>query len=472
MVCIRAARVPADPNAIARTLAAARRPGLAVLVSRPQGATRRADARFSFVACDPVDESDDLVPPAFAGPDPRGGSGAGYGGAPAAPRWIGVIPYEALRGLERPAWTRDPDDRAATAFARPVWHRYAAAVRVDHATGEVSIEADDAASAAKLARVLTSSGLSRALEPSLAARPSHRPFMLRAAPDEPREAAEEAHRARVREALRLIAAGDLYEVNLARRILLQFHGDMLALFESLLDAAPAPWGFLLDLPQRAVCATSPELALSVRGDVLRTCPIKGTRPRGADAGADARLAGALASDEKERAELTMAVDVHRNDLGRVAVPGSVRVLGEPRLVGGRTVWSRVAEVVARRAPQMTLADIARAVLPCGSVTGAPKVRAMEVIARLEPWRRGAYTGAFGYVGRDGGLELAMAIRTIQLEGGPSERVGSYFTGGGIVADSAPERELEETRWKAAQLERLAQRAGPDKSPASASGFVV
>jgi anthranilate/para-aminobenzoate synthase component I len=215
------------------------------------------------------------------------------------------------------------------------------------------------------------------------------------------------------------------------------------------------------LGDRAVCATSPELALSVRGDALRTGPIKGTRPRGRDAADDARQAAALASDAKERAELTMAVDVHRNDLGRVAVPGSVRVLGEPRVVAGATVWSRVAEVVARRLPQATLADVARAMLPCGSITGAPKVRAMEVIARLEPWRRGAYTGAVGYVGRDGGLELAMAIRTIQLQeadrrASEVERLAWYFAGGGIVADSVPDRELEETRWKAVQLERLAR----------------
>jgi anthranilate/para-aminobenzoate synthase component I len=119
------------------------------------------------------------------------------------------------------------------------------------------------------------------------------------------------------------------------------------------------------------------------------------------------------------------------------------------------VWSRVAEVVARRSPGSTLADIVEAVVPCGSVTGAPKVRAMEVIARLEPWRRGLYTGAFGYVGRGGELQLAMAIRTIQLEGSGHEQRASYFAGGGIVADSVPEREVEETRWKAAQLEQLA-----------------
>jgi anthranilate/para-aminobenzoate synthase component I len=134
----------------------------------------------------------------------------------------------------------------------------------------------------------------------------------------------------------------------------------------------------------------------------------------------------------------------------------VRVLGEPRVLPGRTVWSRVAEVVARRAAGTTLDEVARAVLPGGSITGAPKVRAMEVIAGLEPWRRGVYTGAFGWVGHDGRLELAMAIRTVQTVQRDARNgdLAEYFAGGGIVADSVPERELEETRWKATQLGSL------------------
>src|SRR5262249_54027535 len=148
-----------------------------------------------------------------------------------------------------------------------------------------------------------------------------------------------------------------------------------------------------------VCGTSPELALEVRGDRLRTVPIKGTRPRGRDAGEDAALAAELDADPKERAELTMAIDLHRNDLGKVAIPGSVRLLGGPRVTAGRTVWSRSAEVVARARPGTTLEDLVRALVPCGSVTGAPKVRAMEIIAHLEPARRGLYTGVYGYVGR-------------------------------------------------------------------------
>jgi anthranilate/para-aminobenzoate synthase component I len=435
---VRIVRRAPDPIALARSLAG--RAGLAVLASRPQGAPRVEDARWSFVACEPVEACDDLVP-AVA-------DGGGEGGP--APRWIGVVPYEALRGAERPSWTRWPDTRPPCAVARPAWRRYEAVARVDHATGEVAVVGDDARAVDRLAGALGSR------EPAPAG-PARR-FELRVhAADEP----DEAHLERVREALRLIAAGDLYEVNLARRIPLSVRGDALELFASLLDAAPAPWGFLQELGDNVVCGASPELALSVRGAALRTCPIKGTRPRGHDAADDARRARELEHDPKERAELTMAVDVHRSDLGRVAVPGTVRVLGEARVVPGRTVWSRVAEVVARRAPGSTLGDVARAVLPAGSITGAPKVRAMEVIARLEPWRRGAYTGAYGWVGRDGRLELAMAIRTLTWDAARGGD-GSYFAGGGIVADSVPERELDETRWKASQLAALLHSASDSR----------
>jgi anthranilate/para-aminobenzoate synthase component I len=434
---VRIVRLPPDPLALARALAG--RPGLAVLVSRPAGAPRPEDARWSFVACEPVEASDDLVPP----PAPASALAPAFALAP-APRWIGVIPYEALRAGERPGWTRHPEDRRPTPRDRPAWRRYGAVLRIDHATGEVAAVGDDEKSIASLLAAVRTA-------------PRMPPTLALAVEQLPGDEPDEAHLDRVRSALALIAAGDLYEVNLARRIRLRVRGDRLTLLASLLDAAPAPWGFLQDLGDNFVCGASPELALSVRGDRLRTCPVKGTRPRGADAVEDRRLAALLDADPKERAELTMAVDVHRSDLGRVAVPGSVRVLGEPRVLPGRTVWSRVAEVVARRATAATLDDVARAVLPCGSITGAPKVRAMEVIAKLEPWRRGAYTGAFGWVGHDGRLELAMAIRTVQggSRGGACDGdEAEYFTGGGIVADSVPERELEETRWKATQLGSL------------------
>ena len=425
---IKELRLSFDPIRAAATLAD--RPGLVVLRSDARGALGPSDFRSSFVACDPVELSRALVPPSVA-------TASGWGGLPAAPRWIGAIPYEAMRSDERPRWTRSPDDRPEPALVAPTWQRYDAVLRIDHATGASVIEADDEAAAARLAR-----RLQRGPAPS-------RGFALELSRQ---NEAPAAHVARIREALRYIAQGDIYQVNLARRIAYEFRGDPFALFASLVNAAPAPYGLFADFGRVAVCASSPELALEVRGDHLRTCPIKGTRPRGADAHADGELARELDADPKERAELTMAIDLHRNDLGRVAQTGSVRVLGAPRVVAGRTVWSRVAEIVARRAPGFRDEDVVRAMLPCGSVTGAPKVRAMEIVATLEPFRRGLYTGAFGYVGRDGAIVLAMAIRTLEILG--RERA-HYFTGGGIVCGSVPERELEETGWKASQLESLA-----------------
>ncbi len=431
-----------DVEALARSLRGAA--GLVVLRSDPRGAIRPADAATSFLACEPVEESDAWVP---AERDPA----RGWSGRPPAPRWVGLVPYDATRAIERPAWTRSPDLRPLPAVSRPIWRRYDAVVRVDHGSGRVAIEADDAGAADRL-RARLERGAAKGREPL--------PFDVTALPAREPDA---RHAERVREVLARIAAGDVYQVNLARAIDLELRaGDPLDVFLALYRASPAPYGFFADLGFASVCAASPELALEVRGDRIRTTPIKGTRPRGPDARSDGALAGALDADAKERAELTMATDLHRNDLGRVAAIGTVRVLGEPRVVGSKTVWSRAAEVVATRAPGVGLDAIARAVLPCGSVTGAPKVRAMEIIAELEPVRRGAYTGAFGYLSRENHLVLAMAIRTLEIEGG---RWGRYGTGGGIVADSDPAVEVEETHWKAAQLAALfAPRPAPQSCP--------
>lgn len=419
------------------------RAGLTVLRSDARGALRPGDARFSFVACDPVASSSEWVP------DVGAREAVGWGGAAAAPRWVGVVPYEAGRDQERATWTRRPDDRASPAIARPTWQKYDAVVRIDHASGVVVVEGDDRAAVARLERLL---------------RRDHVPSRGFAFDPSSDVEAGAAHVARVREVLRLIAKGDVYQVNLARRIPFAFRGDALEAWKSIVSAAPAPYGFFADLGDVTVCASSPELALEVRGDRLRTCPIKGTRPRGDDAAPDARLAHELDRDPKERAELTMAIDLHRNDLGRVARAGTVRVLGDPRVVAGRTVWSRVAEIVALRADGVTDEAIVRAMIPCGSVTGAPKIRAMEIIATLEPHRRGLYTGAFGYVARDGAIVLAMAIRTLEIVGDRA----TYWSGGGIVADSIPERELDETNWKAAHL-YTSPKLGRSHAPALTGG---
>ena len=212
-------------------------------------------------------------------------------------------------------------------------------------------------------------------------------------------------------------------------------------------------------------STSPELLLraepapGTRGDpggygALFTAPIKGTRPRGVDAITDRALVRDLDEDPKERAELAMILDVERHDLGRVAEVGSVRLLDGPRVVTHRTVHHRLGLLSARARSGTSRAEVLASMVPSGSVTGAPKVRAMEVIATLEAGRRGLYTGGIGFVAHDGGTTLSMAIRTAVLEGSD----GVYWTGGGIVADSDPAREVEETRWKAVQLLRAASDA--------------
>jgi anthranilate/para-aminobenzoate synthase component I len=249
-----------------------------------------------------------------------------------------------------------------------------------------------------------------------------------------------------------IAAGELYQVNLARRFTFRVRGHAIEVLAALGPAARAPFAAALGFEDLSVVSCSPELFLDLDASgVLVTRPIKGTRPRGATPEEDARLRLELDSSEKERAELAMVIDVERSDFGRVAVAGSVHLSELPHVVAHPTVLHREATVRAQLRPGVTREDLLRFTLPSGSVTGAPKVRAMEVIANLEAERRGLYTGALGTLGHDGSLRLSMAIRTLTIAGD----VGHYFSGGGIVADSSPEAEVEETLWKARQLGALA-----------------
>lgn len=429
-----------DPYALARTLA--RRGHRNVALLHAASPTSPAWSRFSFVAADPDGESSALDPFATAAP---------LEGPPLlrrAPRWIGVIPYEARRGLERPAWSR-PDPRPPALLAAPLWLRYPAVLCVDHAAGSVLAIGESAAAAEAL-----KGAAMRAIYPEIEA-----DLRLSVGEDE----APARHAERIAAARELILAGDLYQVNLARRLRVTLHqGAALSLYRRLARAAPAAFSACLSLGGATVLSTSPELLLAAEPGpfgaafgALATEPIKGTRPRGAHASADAALAAELAADPKERAELAMIVDVERNDVGRVAEVGSVRVAAPPHVVTHRTIHHRVARVVGRARPGLGREEVLAALVPSGSVTGAPKVRAMEVIASLESARRGLYTGGLGFVRHDGGVVLAMAIRTLVLGG--SE--GEYWTGGGIVADSDPWREVEETRWKALQLLRSVDAAG-------------
>jgi anthranilate/para-aminobenzoate synthase component I len=406
--------LPADPVALARRLTD--RPGVCVVWGAAEG-------DVCYIGCDPVETSAELCPesPPLREDEP---------GLSSAPRWVGVLPYEAAREAERPAYSPRPDPRASPQLCAPCWVRYGAMARVSR---KVTVVGDDACACREFARLLRRRG-SGQLAGSIAL----------AEPPEP----DRRHIDRICAALELIGKGELYQVNLARRYRLRVRGSGVDLLEVMRQRAPSPYALALDLPDTTVVSTSPELFLQLDADgTMTTSPIKGTRPRGASPAEDASLMAALDADPKERAELAMVIDVERNDLGRIAVTGSVELIGRPRVITRGTVHHREATLRARLRPELGRTDLLRAMLPSGSVTGAPKVRAMEVIAALEAERRGLYTGALGAVLYDGSLRLSMAIRTLTVRDGE----GHYFAGGGIVADSNPVREVEETRWKALQL---------------------
>ena len=380
----------------------------------------------SFIAVRPLARSDALDP------EPELATTEHASLLTSTPRWIGVVPYEARRSLERPGLGRDGDAREEPHVVRPAWWRFGAVVCIDD---RVSVVGDDPESVRDLARQLLLAPETGPEEAALTALPGEEP---------------ELHVERVRAALDLIAAGQIYQVNLARRLELHVRGASLDLLRRLCRETRPPYAASLQLGDLHVISSSPELLLQQRANgLLLTSPIKGTRPRGTDAASDARLREELAADPKERAELSMIIDVERNDLGRVSTIGSVRAQA-PIVAAQGLVWHRRANVLGRLRSDVPRAELIAAMVPSGSVTGAPKVRAMEVIARLEAQRRGLYTGAIGLLTHQGELQLAMAIRTLCVQGG----VGHYFAGGGIVADSDPEREVQETAWKALQLESL------------------
>ncbi len=360
-------------------------------------------------------------------PEPELPVQAGTSNLARAPRFIGVIPYEARRGIERDP---GPDPRPAPRLLTPRWLRYGAVAEIGD---RVRVIGDDSERVAELAHRIARSS-SSADEATLCL-------------VEPIEPAE-LHRDRIQTALEHIAKGDVYVINLARLFRFSTKADPLALLEKLSRKAPAPFRAALRLGTTSVVSTSPELLLRTTTDGRAlTKPIKGTRPRGRDAVSDLAMRCELELDPKERAELAMVVDVERNDLGRVARAGSVRQLFEPRVQTHRTLHHRSVELTADLAPNADRTALLEAMLPSGSVTGAPKIRAMELIRELEADRRGLYTGGIGFVRHDGTLELSMAIRTLIVD----DEEGHYFAGGGIVADSDPLREVEETLWKAFQV---------------------
>jgi len=244
-----------------------------------------------------------------------------------------------------------------------------------------------------------------------------------------------------------IAKGDIYQANLTQRLRAALPASPVDLYLALRRVNPAPYGCYVDMGDCILAGQSPELLLSVRGRNVETRPIKGTRPRGKTTEEDEKLIRELRDSGKDMAELVMIADLERNDLGKVCRPGTVEVVDTARLESFSTVHHLVSLIRGELDPDRSMADVLRAILPGGSITGAPKKRAMEILDSIEPVARGPYTGAIGLFGLDGTVDLNVGIRTFVIRGDDV-----YFgVGGGIVADSDPAAEYEETMDKARGL---------------------
>ncbi len=264
----------------------------------------------------------------------------------------------------------------------------------------------------------------------------------------------------VARALHYIAAGDIYEVCLSQRFALQCQAPPSHLAMRLLALSAGPFSAGLPGPDRSVVSISPERVLRCDDRHVETRPIKGTRPRGATPEDDHRLKAELLASEKDAAELVMITDLLRNDLGRVCRYGTVRVRGPRELASYRNVHHTFSLIEGTLRDGADLVDLLRATFPGGSITGAPKVRAMEIIDELEPTARGPYCGSIGYLGLDGRMDLNIAIRTLLQEG----TTLSFQVGGAVVADSDPAAEYDETLAKARGILNglgLGERSTPD-----------
>lgn len=446
------------PQAAARL---AGRPGLAWIDSALNGGRL---GRWSIVTSDPrwtlTAYGSDVVHDGPCGPRRlRGGALAALARAmEAEPRPDGPVPhdlpftggaigylgFELGREVERlPATTLDDVGAPDLTFG---WYDAALVWDGLHERGWLVGRAD---TVAQLRERLESSPPAPAGE---ARASSLRPNMTRA-----------AYVAAVERAREYIRAGDIYQVNFAQRFSAIVTGQGFDLYQRLRAVSPSPFAAYLDgrgpFGGIEVLSSSPERFLLADGDHMETRPIKGTRPRGETELEDARRAGELQASAKDRAEHLMIVDLERNDLGRIAVPGSVRVPEFASLESYRQVHHLTSTVTATRRPDVGLEALLRATFPGGSISGAPKVRALEIIDELEPTVRGVYTGAIGYLSAHGRIDLNIAIRTITLADG----VAHLHVGGAIVDDSRPDAEYAETMDKARGMARALGVVLPDEA---------
>jgi anthranilate synthase component 1 len=268
------------------------------------------------------------------------------------------------------------------------------------------------------------------------------------------EFGEAAFKQAVERAKRYIFDGDIMQVVLSQRLTQRFPAPPINLYRALRSLNPSPYMFHCDFGDFHVVGASPEILVRLERDTVTVRPIAGTRPRGASREEDERLGEELLADPKERAEHLMLMDLGRNDVGRVAQTGSVRVTENMVIERYSHVMHIVSNVEGKLKPGLDAMDVLRATFPAGTVSGAPKVRAMEIIDELEPSKRGIYAGAVGYLGFNGDMDLAIAIRTAVVKAGTLH----VQAGAGIVADSVPENEWAETNNKARAVLRAAEMA--------------
>lgn len=382
---------------------------------------------------------------------------------------VGALSYDAVTAFEPsvPRPGRDPVGVPLASFIETDL-----VIVFDHLTHQLSAiaslhtETPDLESRYRIAERAVFEALDRTANPSAPAR-NGGPAQVAASPGAPRlgevdtSLGRDAYMRAVERAKDAIAAGEAIQVVLARRQSFELPAgpdgrplDGIALYRALRSVNPSPYLFFVRTPAFEVVGASPELLVQVVGDRMSTHPIAGTRPRGATPSDDERLADELRSDPKERAEHVMLVDLGRNDLGRVARPGTVSTTRYLEVERYSHVLHLVSHVEARLRPELDALDALRSVFPAGTLSGAPKIRAMQLISAAEGERRGLYGGAVGYLGYDGNLDTAITIRSAVLAGG----LAHIHAGAGIVAGSDPAREFEETEHKAAALRRAIELA--------------
>jgi anthranilate synthase component 1 len=384
---------------------------------------------------------------------PRGIDAPFTGGA------VGYLAYEAARRYERlPAPDGDPLQLSDAWFAR-----FPSVVVFDHAREQLLLACSIFAADPDGVPVAYARAVQRLheLHARLESAPAPGRVELRGevlgspSYDSRANLSRESFAGAVARCLEYIVAGDIFQVQISRRFAVPFAGRPFDLYRAIRDVNPSPYMFYLATPDCTLVGASPEMLVRITGKRIQYHPIAGTRRRGRSAGDDARMEAQLRSSEKERAEHLMLVDLGRNDLGRVSVTGSVAVTQMMEVERYSHVMHLVSSIEGTLADGCTSLDALRACFPAGTVTGAPKIRAMEIIAELEPERRGPYAGAVGYVGFGGDLDTAIALRTIVLRDG----IAYAQAAAGIVADSvAHEEALEIDNKVSAQMLAIAEAA--------------